>query len=300
MPLPTLYLARDNGIGEGVASLAVDVLRICGIRSSIGLALALPVEINTFGRATILQISGSFGFPNESTGLEIPTQPLVFNSEYLSIPISESQLARIERVRSGKPLVLEARIRAIALINDVPHVVVAQNPLTLPVPLEKWLEVLETLNQGRRRLIELPAIQNPVDPSWASASEQLEKASWRLAAGDSGGSMSETRSALERVVEAVGLAVGRPRTPTDTAMKNYVEAVIAAAKARHTPRSADPYRVLESCLQLTIAVFQYSSDVAHQGLDAADRVSADLALSLTAALYSYATRLPSLQNELES
>jgi hypothetical protein len=85
--------------------------------------------------------------------------------------------------------------------------------------------------------------------------------------------MSETRVALERSIEALGAAIGRPCDDNDKALKNYAVAVGIELRKMHAARSGDPYEVLANAIQLAIDVFGFASDPGHSGLDTTERAN---------------------------
>ena len=291
MPLPSFFLARDSGNGGTLVKINIDPSRLSSASSSLGFTLNLPYEIE-FATCEVMQLSGTLAYYGEYYGIAIPNQPRLFNQSHLGIPISSEQLARLERKRAGSDLTFDVSLAGFVSVADGVLNVKASNPTTIHIPREVWMRVLQTFDGRHHRLIDLPPVPEYKQGQWGYADEALQKSSWRLASGDAGGSMIETRTALEKTVEAIGASFARPRCEGDKAFRNYVEAVAEKLKSVHEDRTDDPCAVLSYSLSLCVALFSYASESAHQGLSLTTMADAEMALSITTAIYSFGVRLP--------
>ena len=288
--LPTVQLYRDSNPGQIIFNVEVNPQALLAQRTSLGAALRIPAALTpVVHNAHPLTLYGAIGLPNEQGGISIPDQPFGRYDQYLEIPMTDEQLARLERARAGQQLVLEIRLRGLAMIGETPVIVAANYAPSLTIPRDEWLRVLEQLDGGCRRLIELPAPPR-TDGMWARVSEHLQRASWRLAAGDPGGALSEARTASERLIEAIGADVGRPRqASTDKALYNYASAIASIIATAHKERTGDPYEVVSGSVSLVYSVFAMASET-HNGLDRIERLNAELAVATLSALYAYAAQ----------
>lgn len=283
--LPTTQLYRDNDQTRVIFTAEINPQAFLAQRSSLGVVLRIPVMLTPLTSATPLALCGTLGLPNEQCGIPIPEQPFSRHDQYLDVPISDEQIARLERARAGKQLVLEIKLRGLAMISDSLAIVASNFAPPLTIARDEWLGILEQLNAGRRRLVELPVAPR-TDGPWSRVSEHLERASWRLAGGDAGGSLSESRTASERLIEAIGADIGRSRQPSDKALYNYACAVAGIIADSHRDRSGDPYEVISGCVGLVYSVFAMASET-HNGLAHIERLNAELALNTLGGLYSY-------------
>jgi hypothetical protein len=264
-------------------------LRLDVDRSTFGGLLKVPAELSNELHGIPLMIAGTLKLAGEREGLAIPAQTPLVNENTLRIPISDEQIARLEEKRAGNAPTFELLLRGVASLDGSTVIVNSTHPVNLPVPLEVWLKTLDKLGFGKRRLIELPPIPARDGVTWEAAAIQIQAAAQRLASGDSGAAMTEARTALQRTLEAVGLSLGV--TPQKGGpIGPFVDQITAALNARHEKKSDDPYLALADAVKLVKSCAGFASDPPHTGLLKAERVSAELALSLATALYCYFAR----------
>lgn len=250
----------------------------------------VPVERDNRFQGTPLLVSGQLRWSGEPDGLMIPTQPLPANRPFLVVPITDEQIARIESKRAGGQATFDLALSAIGIVSNSTWILSPSFAPPVVVPRDDWLKVLEQLGAGSRRIVELPAPPQAQGPKWADASGRIEAASWRLSSGDPGGAMSETRTAYERLLEALGDELGRSRLEKEP-LKNFAEAIASVAEAGHTDRSDDAMAVLAGAIRLAATTFAFASHPVHRGLDTTERINAELALQTVTALYTYLARV---------
>jgi hypothetical protein len=288
-------LSPDDRPGTPAISIECDPDRFLGSRSAFGSTIWFPAKIVSATSTKLMAIGGWLRFANENDGLQIPMQPLTFNEPFLRVPISDEQIARLERKRGGQILMLEIVLRGTGFYGTAgaaPATFTASYQPPINVQRDAWLKVLEALGAGQRRLIELPAPPHDRGGFWEKASKQIDAAAWRLASGDAGGAMNEARTAMESALEAVGGVTKVPRKPKEP-LRPFAIRVAAEIRKAHVDRGADPYAALASAIELGADIFGFVSDPLHNGLDSAERTNAELALSLVTSLYTYFARLPS-------
>jgi hypothetical protein len=237
-----------------------------------------------------LIVSGVLSWTGELDGLIIPAQPIVNNRPFLSAPISDEQIVRIERKRAGGQVMLDLRLNGIGTVSNSTWVLSSNFAPTVVVPRDKWLEVLVALGAGTRRIVELPPPPEARGPKWDEAARRIEAASWRLSSGDAGAALSESRTAYERTLEALGDELGRPRKEKE-ALKNFADVVATRIDGSHLDRSDDAYVVLAATVRLAAITFGFASHPVHRGLDTTERINAELALQLISTLYTYFARV---------
>ena len=294
-------LSPEDRPGAPAITIECDPVRFGGTRSSFGSTLWLPASMNSIDGAKLMAIGGWLRFPNENDGLAIPMQPLTRNEPFLRVPILDEQLARLERKRAGQVLMLDVVLRGTGFYGAagaVPVTFSANFQPTIVVQRDEWLKVLTMLGAGQRRLIELPAAPRDRGGLWDKASKQIDAAAWRLASGDSGGAMNETRTAMESALEAIGVAMNLPRKAKEP-LKQFATRVAAEIRGAHVDRGADPYAALASAIELSTDIFGFVSDPMHNGLASAERTNAELALSLVSSLYTYFARLPNAEGPID-
>lgn len=295
MPLPTVSLQYDVN-GQTLATFECDATRISGQRSFAGGVLRVPFQQvgHGYNGATISIVYGQLALFGNSVGLPIPAQPVIRNKTYLEVPITDEQLAALEHERAGRLLEVRLVVEGTAAYEGTTVSVTSPHAPTLQIH-EKWLTVLNALAYGSRRLVELPAMPTNVGGSWNDAAQRIEQATQRIAAGDVGVALAETRIALERTVESIGALLGRPRDDKEV-VRNYFNAVADLAESRHVPQSDDPFQAIACAIRLAYATFRWSSEPQHVAMNAGERANAELALSIATALYVYAVRLRTFAN----
>lgn len=285
--LPGIDFFKDGVGGTIVASVKCNIPgRVRGQRSTVGPVFWLPIEAPLGYTAKIIMLYGILKLPAQNEGITIPMQP--FMNSTLRIPMTDEEFTRIESHRQGGPISFELWLMGLGIL-DGETITLAANTQGVPLqfPREDWLRVLTECGYGTRRLIELPPAPVRDKSKWEDAAARIQAAAMRLASGDAGGAMTQARIALNLIVESVGAMIGRPRTASDKALKNYTQAVKAELEKKHQPLSDDPYQVLADAMQLTISATEFASDPPHNDLDAAERVHADLTIATTAAIYCY-------------
>jgi hypothetical protein len=99
------------------------------------------------------------------------------------------------------------------------------------------------------------------------------------------------RPGLERLVEAVGAAIGRDKGAAENAGL-YAAAIAGRIRSHHRYRSSDAFEVLAAAFDLARTVFGFAADANHKGLRETDRIDAELGLGLLSTLYGYLARFP--------
>jgi hypothetical protein len=125
----------------------------------------IPIQRDTRFQGTPLIVSGVLSWTGELDGLIIPAQPIVNNRPFLSAPISDEQIVRIERKRAGGQVMLDLRLNGIGTVSNSTWVLSSNFAPTVVVPRDKWLEVLVALGAGTRRIVELPPPPEARGPS---------------------------------------------------------------------------------------------------------------------------------------
>lgn len=293
MPLPTISLQYDTD-GQTLATFECDPSRITGRRSFAGGMLWLPFQQmgKTYNGAAITFVYGQLAMFADESGLPIPAQPLIRNKGHLEVPITDEQLAALERERGGRLLEMRLIVEGTATYNGGTVGVRSPHAPTLQIH-EKWLTTLNALGFGSRRIVELPAMPTNIGGSWDDAAQRIQQATQRIAAGDVGVALAETRIALERTVESIGALLGRPREEKE-AVRNYFNAVATLAESRHVSHSDDPFEAIAAAIRLGYATFRWTSEPQHAALNAGERANAELALAIVTALYVYGVRLRAL------
>ncbi len=222
-------------------------------------------------------------WPGEHVGLAIPLQSVGRETADLMIPISDQQIASLERKRAAKELRFELDLRAIGTPGEAGVIGrYSQNPrITLDVPRDRWNDALNAFRIGVVRIIELP-VSPAADEPLKTVPMQLESSSSLFAGGRYGEAVVASRTALERMVESIGSRVGLPRG--EKAFSPYVDELTAKLKDRN--KGDDPFALIGNLIK---SAFGWSSHPAHQGFSVSERDDALFALNLCTALYSYVT-----------
>ena len=240
-------------------------------------------------RATPFLIGGSISWHGENDGLPISAQPWLFNQQHLSISMTDGQIERLEQKRAGGQAMFDLRLRGLGSINGAISVISTTHTPTIIIPRDEWVRVLAMMGHGTRRLIELPPPPSGVGGEWDAAAERIVAGSARLAAGDASVAIAEARTATERLIEAIGGIIGRPR---NGALKPFAEGLAKALRERHVDRSDDAFAVMAKAVELAIEIFGFASEPGHNGFVGSDRRDAELALGLATTLYSYFSGFP--------
>jgi hypothetical protein len=285
-------LHPDTQPGTIAFVIDCDLMRFSGTKSSMGSTLWVPVQIVQRNSAQLLALGGWLRFAGEEDGLAIPLQALGMNDGMLRTPVTDEQIARIERKRAGGPAYFELVLKGIGSFGGAGGAVFSAmfNPPVV-VPRDEWIKVLERLGAGLRRLIELPPAPRAKGGLWDKALTQIDAAASRLASGDAGGAMNETRTAMESALGAIGIAVNVPRDQGEP-LRRFTTRLSKAIRAQHVDRGADPFSALASAIDCAAEVCAFTSDPLHNGLDSAERINAEFALAIVTSLYTYFARLP--------
>lgn len=292
-------LSDRNTSSGPVLTLLVDPDAIQGKSSVFGPGIAirldLPPGAQGLGAGAVLLLGGQLRCQGEHYGALIPLQ-VIAPPDYLNVPLTDDQLFRIEARRKADRAHFELCLRGqLTIANEVVRDVqsdVSYNP-RLDVPQDRWMDVLLGMDFGKRQLVELP----PPSPARAQQLELVGKhialAASRLAINDLDGGDRDCRIAIETLVEAIGEWAQRPRGKGDGAFKNYAEAVVKSLEGLHTPKSAEVYEVVAKAVQLSLAIFQSTSDSAHaRSLGEVTRPETALLVGLAVSLYSFCVQLP--------
>jgi hypothetical protein len=258
-------------------------------RSTFGGVLLLPAELSQGFKGAPQMLAGTLRLTGEREGLTIPAQSMIINENAIRIPISDDQVARLEAKRSGAEPIFELSLRGTGIVDGVTVVLDSSHPVNLTIPLPRWLKALEGLGFGRRRLIELPPPPTREGALWEAASAQIQAAAGRLATSDSGAAMTEARIALQRTIGAVGTCVGL--SPVKGApLGPYADHIASILEGMHQKKSDDPFQTMADAVRLAKSCAGFASDPPHTGLSLAERVHAELALSIATTLYTYFVR----------
>jgi hypothetical protein len=289
-------LQLDTAPGHIVFAFECDSARQSGgYRSVFGPMLTLPLQpVINFPpqrRAEPLLVGGTLRWNGENDGIPIAAQPWVINQNRISILLTDGQLERIEERRAagtGQAL-FDLSLRALALVDGTTKVLSLPFPALLVIPRDEWVRILDMMGHGVRRLIELPPPPSGLGGLWDSVADAIARGTARLAAGDGGVALGEARTAIERVVEAIGDELGLQRAGP---FRQFGDRVAGVLRERHTS-SGDSYGVLANATALAVELFGFASEPAHQGFGSSDRQNAEFALSLATTLYCYTAKLSS-------
>ncbi len=248
--------------------------------------LHIGVQIVHESKHYPLLFEGMLKWSSEGGGIAIPVQSVARGTAELIVPLSDHQVAGIERVRAGKEPHFNVDLRAIGTpagdgnlgrytTNFIPP---------LQVPRDVWTRALGAIGSAAVRIIELPAPPPAAGRNWAHASELIEAASRFLSDGRYGEAVATARTALERITEAVGGALGEKRNEGEY-FAPYIDRI--AGQLRERRRASDPFALLG---QLIRTANGWMSHPVHQGFDVSERDDATFAVNLCVALYSYLAR----------
>ncbi len=291
--LPRINFSADDRPAAPVAAYEVNAAqRTGGNRGSLGTSIQLPLEPVRALVGVPLLVWGTLSWNSEHEGIAIPAQSVsrMTIPAMLSIPITDEQITRIETKRAGGPALFDLRLKSLVLVDGNVASCTSDNfPTLIVIPLDEWIKILAMLGYGERRLIELPPAPAAKSAEWRDALKQIAAASQRLAKGDAGAAIGEVRIAMDRLVEGLGVELGRPRADKEPS-KNYFAVIAGEVRKLHLARSDDPYEVLARTIELASAIHEFSSDPMHNGLTASERSDAELAITTASALYSYVVR----------
>jgi hypothetical protein len=240
-----------------------------------------------------MALGGKLCWEGEREGIAIP-QASFSPHDYVVVPLTDEHLHFIEARRRGERPTFSLFVTG-WLFNDGRATELQSDnsfPPRLDVPRDKWLDLLKQMDYGARRLVELPPPPKALSREFEVVAEHIDSAARYLAIYEIDRSIAKCRLAIEALVGAVGASVGRPRTKTDTAFKNYATAVCAELEERQTPRSSETYDLVAKTIRLSESIFSNASEYLHNGLAHASQPETALLVGLAVSLYSYCARLP--------
>lgn len=275
-------LRSEINSGLPLVTVEIEGSRVRGSRSAFGPTLHVGIQvIFEPNKHSPLLFEGMLCWPGEHVGLFIPLQSVGRGTADLIVPISDHQIASLERKRAGGELRFELDLRAIGN-PDEPGVIgrYSCNPrIALDVPRDRWKDALNALGVGTVRIVELPPYPIADEPLKA-ASVQLESSVRLFSEARYGETIVASLTALERMVESIGSRVGLPRD--EKPFSPYVDELTAKLRGRN--KGDDPLALIGNLIK---AAFGWSSHPAHQGFNVSERDDALFALNLCTALYSY-------------
>jgi len=272
-----------------VVSVMVEPGMMRGSRSTFGPLLHIGMSYVFESPRRPFLFEGTLRWGGETTGITIPLQMVVSMME-LTVSLSDHQVDAIERSRAGKEPVFQLELRALDGPGSDGQLRWYRSPSQFPlmVPREVWQRAIDGFGSaGTFRIVELPAAPPARSPQWARAQNSVASAAQQLAAGRFGESVATSRTALERIAEALGEDVGAHREDTKTPIGSYIDR-LARQIAGDAPRQGNDFAVLG---QLMKSLNAWASEPVHQGFDVSERDEATFALNLCVALYSYFVRL---------
>jgi hypothetical protein len=268
--------------------LEADSARFTGTRTTLGPALLIgTVPSAQPAKITPLVFSGWLFWGNENHGLLIPPQPLRGGHGTLAVPVTDLQLAAIERSRKESEPFFSLSLHMTAQTEDKSVLLLGGHegrPADLyPISGDVWRRALDACGYGRIRIVELPPAPM-VDGDWAAAADALVLASDRIRSGDYAGSKVAARTALECMLEALEgrLQLKRPRQ-----WGQRVELVAKTIAALHDKNGNDPY---DLHAQVIRSLHGFASGGAHRLV--ATLADAEYAFEVTTALYRHLVRMP--------
>src|ERR1700736_3588761 len=186
--------------------LDVDSARLQGSSSAFGAALLIGVltPYEQPSKDVPLLFYGSLAWASETVGLQIPAQPIRGGTSALVVPISDAQIAAIERTRKTAEANFSLRLRVIAQNEkgEVRHYggVGGQDAYNYMVPRDRWHDALDACGYGRIRIIELPPPPEPATADWKAAADALAAAAAQVRSGDYAAAATWARKSLEHIV----------------------------------------------------------------------------------------------------
>lgn len=289
-----------DGSGQVVLRAEADPRFFSGGRNVFGpflrLQLQWPYDAN-IPRHRALAVQGALlwgGDPDGSGGLAIPLQAVTPNGA-VNIPVSDDELARLETRRAGVEPDFAVRLEGLAQRETqgaadrtpdlaVRAVTAGNYPQRLGVSRDAWARALDACGFGLRRMVELPPPPDGLGGKWDEASTSLADASRLLAQGYDVQAIAAVRKALERIVEAVAVAIGEPPHTGKGGFGPYVTALADRIKGMEPARS-HPFHLVASVLKAT---FDFASGHTHGTSASSRREEAVFAIVLGTSLYGFA------------
>ena len=276
--------------GRAHYTLEADPARLQGLRNAFG-AVLMVSTLTPYQQPTNdapLIFLGSLAWANETDGLAIPPQSIRGGHSSLAVPITDAQMAVIEKVRNGGEPRFSLRLRVIAQGADGKIGQYGSHGMEsypYSVPLEIWHKAMDGCGFGRIRIFELPPTPEAANAEWRAAADALADAANRLRRGDNPGAVTSSRVALKRIISAIEQPLGI--TKPKSRWGERVDAVSAALIARHKSNGVDAYNL---SAELVKTLFGFQSGAAHRLY--ATPENAEYALMLATSLYSYLARVP--------
>ena len=265
-----------------LATVELDPARIRGSRNAFGPMLHVGVQvIFEQGKNQPFLFEGMLCWPGENVGLMIPLQTVGGGTAELNVPISDHQIASLERKRAGKELRVELNLRAVGTLDEsgVLGRYANNNRIAFDIPRDKWKDALNAFGVGMVRIIELP-VAPPADEPLKAAAHQLGESASFFAEGRYGEAIVAARTSLERMVESIGSRIGMLRGEKN--FSPFVEEL--SAKLKNHKTGDDPFALIGGLVR---TAFGWTSHPAHQGFHVSERDDALFAINLCTALYSY-------------
>ena len=281
-----IELSSVNKPGASLTTVEIEPENLRGSRTAFGPILHISAMIAPTSAHKPLLFDGTLCWKAEQYGKLIPMQCMRTGTAELIVPMTDHEIAALERVRDGGSAIFQIRLRAIGFPDDT-NTIGVYAPVSFhyqefKVHLEKWHEVLRGFGFGDFRVVELPA--PPADPpgAWTRARDLLLLAAASLSSGENGSAKTNTRAAIIELAEVIGDRVGVERSPTN--FRLYVDRTRSKLKELHRLHGNDPFALLGD---LMYSAFGFTSEPTHKGLDIAPRDEATFALSAATALYTY-------------
>jgi hypothetical protein len=277
--------------GSGQTILRAEAEHFGGGRNAFGpflwFHLQWPYDVS-LAKHRPLSVQGALLWAEEQDGLPIPLQAVLPNAA-VAVPISDNQLVQLEERRSGGEPQFSIRLQALALRDDNGAVTTLSHgymPQRLAVSRDAWISILAQCGFGLRRIVELPPPPSGLGEKWDEANQSLAIASQRLARGHDEEAIAAVRKALERIVEAVGESVGKPRQKSG-AFQPYVEEIAKFAAAVPSQRPQNPFPLISELIKAT---FRWTSGYVHKEAATSQRDEAVSGIALGTAIYGFAAR----------
>lgn len=295
-----IELSSEQRPSAPLVIIEMDPARVRGSRSAFGPMLHLGVQIMNESKHYPTLFEGMFKWVGEAGGITIPLQSIARGTSELLVPVSDHQVAAIERVRAGRASDFHIDLRAVGT-PDSDGIVGRYTTNFVPqlqIPRDVWKRALDGCGVGAVRIIELPAPVAGAGQEWARAFEQVDVASRFLSEGRYGEAVATARMSLERIAEGVGSSLGRTRNEGEY-FATYLDRI--TSELRERKRGSDPFALIG---QLIRTANGWMSHPVHQGFDTSERDDALFAVNLCVAVYSYLARsmvgIPQPQTDSEN
>lgn len=211
MPLPEWYLKTwDNShiMQSPAIRVQIDPEAISGATGTFGRSLFLPYILpkpeTTSTPLRLISLGGWIGWSGETdhiAKLYIPLQAIWPAPQYrLQVSITDMQIEAIEENRKGNHVNLVVCLEGLASIGQALEPVHSTSSNWLCIKREHWLEVLQQLGAGTKRLVELPIPKLPQDDQvWAECMRLLDEATQLYRSGGYEHALKNCRSIIEGI-----------------------------------------------------------------------------------------------------